>query len=286
MSVEEQAANVFEVDHVSFGYESGRTCLDDVAFSVGRGERLALAGANGSGKTTLLHILDGLLFPGGGRVLFDGAVLSEEALEKSDLGPRFRRSVGLLFQNSEAQLFCPTVEEELAFGPLQTDMARSEVGHRIKDTAELLGITALLKRSPLQLSAGEKKTVALASLLTMAPGVLLLDEPTAGLDPRSQSRLVDLLGDLHEAGLTLITATHDLVLLPHLADRLIIIGEDHRIAADGPVGNVMEDEDLLESVNLIHEHRHRHGSVVHSHPHRHDHAHGHEAQGHEHDPTI
>ncbi len=282
MRAERETAKVFEIDHVSFGYESGRACLDDVSFTVRFGERVALAGANGSGKTTLLHILDGLLFPGAGRVLFDGAVLSEEALEESDLGPRFRRSVGLLFQNSDAQLFCPTVEEELAFGPLQTGMSRDEIGRRMSDTADLLGITALLNRSPLQLSAGEKKTVALASLLTMAPGVLLLDEPTAGLDPRSQSRLVDLLAELNEAGLTLVTATHDLVLLPHLADRLIVLDEDHRLAADGPVGEIMEDEPLLESVNLIHEHRHRHGSIVHSHPHRHGHSHGHGAPEHDH----
>ncbi len=266
---------VFDVEKVSFRYESGCRCLDDVSFSVKRGERLALAGANGSGKTTLLHILDGLLFAGSGRVLFDGVPLTEEALETSELGPRFRRSVALLFQNSDAQLFSPTVEEELAFGPLQTGMPRDEIRRRIDDTAGLLGISALLKRSPLQLSAGEKKTVALASLLTMAPGVLLLDEPTAGLDPRSQSRLVDLLGELSEAGLTVIAATHDLVLLPHLADRLIVLDENHRVAADGDVAQVMADEGLLESVNLIHEHRHRHGSVVHSHPHRHDHMHDH-----------
>jgi cobalt/nickel transport system ATP-binding protein len=278
---------VFDVEQASFRYPGAETCLEDITFSVRRGERVALAGANGSGKTTLLHILDGLLFPTCGRVLFMGKPLTEEALERGAFGAQFRKSVGLLFQNSDVQLFCPTVEEELAFGPLQTRMPREDISQRIEDTAELLGIGGLLARSPQQLSTGEKKSVALASLLTMAPSVLLLDEPTAGLDPRSQSRLVDLLEELNAAGLTLVFATHDLVLLPHLADRLIVVGEDHRIAADSDVAAILHDEALLESVNLIHEHRHRHGSLVHSHPHRHAAGHGHEhgdgGPGHVHD---
>ncbi len=278
---------VFDVEKATFRYPGSEACLEDITFSVRRGERVALAGANGSGKTTLLHILDALLFPACGRVLFMGEPLTEETLERGGLGPKFRKSVGLLFQNSDAQLFCPTVEEELAFGPLQVTMPRADIARRIRDTAELLGIERLLTRSPQQLSAGEKKTVALASLLTMAPSVLLLDEPTAGLDPRSQSRLVDLLGGLNAAGLTLVSATHDLVLLPHLADRLIVMGEDHRIVADGDVVAILHDEALLESVNLIHEHRHRHGSLVHSHSHRHAaghaHEHGAEDPGHTHE---
>lgn len=188
--------------------------------------------------------------------------------------------MGLLFQNPDSQLFCPTVKEELAFGPLQLKLPECEVDRRVEDGLALMGIHHLRDRAPHALSAGEKKRVALASLLVLSPSVLLLDEPTAGLDPRSQSALVDLLGELAQAGLTLVTATHDMVLLPHLADRLLVLGEDHRVAREGPAKEILSDEDFLQSVNLIHEHRHRHGPLVHSHPHSHGHSHDH---GHDHD---
>jgi len=274
------ASPVFEVEGVRFAYPGQPPCLDGVTFEVGRGERLALVGANGSGKSTLLHLLDGLFFPESGRVAYLGSDLTERALDSAPFGPLFRREVGFLFQNSEAQLFCPTVEDELAFGPLQMGWAEDEVLRRIEDTLALLEIGKLQDRAPAALSAGERKRVALASLLVLAPSVLLLDEPTAGLDPRSQSLLLGILEALHGRGLTLVTATHDLTLLPHLADRVVVLSEEHRIVADGPPENVLADTDLLLAVNLIHAHSHRHGRLVHSHPHQHVVAHDH---GHEHE---
>ncbi len=271
---------VYEMKGLAFGYPGSPPCLRDLDLTVSRGERLALAGANGCGKTTLLLIMAGLLFPTSGTVAFEGRPVSESALEALPFGPRFRRSVGLLFQNPDSQLFCPTVKEELAFGPLQLKLAHWEVDRRVEDGLALMGIHHLRDRAPHALSAGEKKRVALASLLVLSPSVLLLDEPTAGLDPRSQSVLVDLLGELAQAGLTLVTATHDMLLLPHLADRLLVLGEDHRVAREGPVKEILADEDFLQSMNLIHEHRHRHGPLVHSHPHSHGHSHDH---GHDHD---
>jgi cobalt/nickel transport system ATP-binding protein len=139
----------------------------------------------------------------------------------------------------------------------------------------LLEIAHLRDRAPHTLSGGEKKRVALASLLIVNPTVLLLDEPTAGLDPRSQSMLLEILEQLHESGMTLITATHDLTLLPHLADRALVLGEDHRLAADGPAPQILQDDELLLSVNLIHAHTHRHGDMVHRHAHHHITAHEH-----------
>ena len=269
---------LFTIDGVHFAYPGEAPSLTDVSFAIQRGERVALLGANGSGKSTLLHLLDGLYFPPRGRVRGFGETLTEKALERTAFGARFRQEVGFLFQNSEAQLFNATVEDELAFGPLQLGWPEGEIRTRLTDTLHLLGLSHLRTRPPQRLSSGEKKRVALASLLVMSPSVLLLDEPTAGLDPRSQSVLLELLEELHEAGLTLVTATHDLTLLPHLADRALVLSEEHRLVADAPAGEVLANTDLLLSVNLIHAHRHRHGEVLHEHPHLHitghEHRHG------------
>ena len=267
---------VFAVEGVRFAYPGQPPCLDGVSFDVRRGERLALVGANGSGKSTLLHLLDGLHLPGEGRVAYRGSALTEDALSSAPFGPRFRQEVGFLFQSSDAQLFCPTVEDELAFGPLQMGWAQDEVLRRIEDTLALLEISRLRARAPGGLSAGEKKRVALASLLVLAPSVLLLDEPTSGLDPRSQSLLLEILEALHARGLTLVTATHDLTLLPHLADRVLVLSEEHRLVADGGPERVLGDTELLLAVNLIHAHSHRHGRLVHTHPHQHVVAHEHD----------
>ncbi|MCE5199892.1 MAG: ABC transporter ATP-binding protein [Armatimonadota bacterium] len=261
---------LFNVDNITFAYPGEGPCLLDVSFNVNFGERIAMLGANGSGKSTLLHLLDGLYFPSTGSINVMGQKLTEESVETVPFGPRFRKEVGFLFQNSDAQLFCPTVEEELAFAPLQiSGWSRDEIMGRITDTLDLLGIAHLRDRTPQKLSAGQKKMVALASILVVSPSVLLLDEPTAGLDPRSQSILLDILDQLHRAGMTLITATHDLELLPHLADRALVLGEDHTLVADGPVEPILADTDLLLSVNLIHAHTHRHGDISHTHPHYH-----------------
>jgi len=280
---------IFSVDDVSYAYPGQGPSLAGVSFQVSAGERVALVGANGSGKTTLLQLLDGLYFPQAGSVTAFGERLTEASLDRPPFGPRFRQSVGLLFQNSDAQLFCASVEEELAFAPLQLRWPREAIEQRMRDALELLEIAHLRERSPQNLSGGEKKRVALASLLVVSPSVLLLDEPTAGLDPRSQSLLLEILEQLWESGMTIVTATHDLTLLPHLADRALVLGEDHRLAAAGPAAEILENDDLLLAVNLIHAHTHRHGAVVHLHPHHHitahEHEHGephHHVLGHEH----
>ncbi len=270
---------LFTIDRVSFAYPGRPGCLDDVSFTVAAGERVALLGANGSGKSTLLHLLNGLYFPTAGTITALGEVLTEEGVERPPFGPRFRQAVGFLFQHADAQLFCASVEEEIAFAPLQLRWPKEEIRRRIDDTLQLLEIAHLRERAPQTLSAGEQKRVALASLLVVNPSVLLLDEPTAGLDPRSQSVLLELLEALHAAGMTLITATHDLTLVPHLADRALVLSEDHRLVADAPAAHILDDQDLLLAVNLIHAHAHRHGNRTHSHPHQHivahEHGHGH-----------
>ena len=201
--------------------------------------------------------------------------MTEENLRDEKFAYRFRRRVGFIFQNSDAQLFSPTVRDEIAFGPLQMSLSVGETEKRIRDVAALLDITRLLERPPFQLSGGEKKRVAIACSLAVNPDVLLLDEPTNGLDPRSQYALVELLVRLSAAGKTLITATHDLNIVPRIAHRALVFSEEHTIVADASSKEILADLPLLLRVNLVHEHLHRHGEIIHAHPHPHDHEHTH-----------
>ena len=271
-------STVFEVDSAGFSYEDAEA-LANVSFRVDAGERLALLGANGSGKSTLLKMLDGLIFPTTGGIMAFGEELSENALRDDGYSQAFRRRVGFVFQNSDAQLFSPSVWEEIAFGPLHLGLTSEEVVKRTREALHILGLEHLKDRPPFHLSGGEKKKVALASVLAIDPDVLLFDEPTAGLDPKTESFLSRLILQLSEAGKTIITATQDLRLVETIAERVIILGEDHRLAGEGSATGILADRKLLLSANLIHDHPHRHGKIEHFHPHSHlkDH-HGHEQE--------
>jgi cobalt/nickel transport system ATP-binding protein len=288
-------AVVFELSGVDFTYAPQVAALRGVDLVIGAGERVALLGANGSGKSTLLRLLAGLAQPSGGEIGAFGAPLTADLLRDETRAQAFRRRVGIVFQNADAQLFSPTVRDEIAFGPLHLGLTRDQVEERIADMLRLLGIEALADRPPYKLSGGEQKKVALAAVLAINPDVLLFDEPAAGLDPRTRQWLFELLGELHLAGKTLVLATHDLQELDMMADRAVILGEDHRVAADGPVTALLADRELLLAVNLIHEHTHTHGGLVHTHPHAHapgqeheashaavPHAHEHEQHHHDH----
>lgn len=267
---------IYNLRGVSYQYPGAEPALRDISFDVQEGERIAILGANASGKSTLLHLLDGLYFASDGRIEAYGRELTEDSIETPPFSLEFRQRIGFLFQNSDAQLFCSTVAEELSFGPLQLRLPVGEVERRVEETLRLFGIEHLRRRSPGMLSGGEKKKVALAGLLTCGPQVILLDEPSAGLDPRTQQWLVEFLGVLHQAGMTLITCTHDLSFAADVADRALILSEDHRLVHDGPMMAALEDLDLLLSVNLIHAHAHRHEGQVHIHPHLHEMTHDHE----------
>ena len=265
----------FSLVNVHYQHSRGVVALDGVGMEITQGEKVAILGANGCGKSTLLRLLNGLLFAQSGTVEAFGIPLTETNLRDEATAHRFRRRVGFVFQNSDAQLFSPTVREEIAFGPLQMGLDQAEVEQRIREVIGLLDIQNLLERAPFQLSGGEKKKVAIASTLVINPDALLLDEPTAGLDPRSQAWLVELLVRLHGAGKTLITATHDLNLVPDLADRVLIFSEQHRIVAEGSTQTLLADADLLVRVNLIHANWHRHGTLWHFHTKAADRPHSH-----------
>jgi len=266
---------VFEVGGIAYSYPGGKPVLEDIGFTINRGESVAVLGANATGKSTLLHLLDGLYFAQKGQVKAFATALTEDSVETPPFSRQFRQKVGFLFQNSDAQLFCSTVDEELAFGPLQLRLPTVEVENRVDDVVRMFEIEHLRDRSPQTLSGGEKKRVALASIIACGPRVILLDEPSAGLDPRTQQWLTEFLGVLHESGVTLITSSHDLSFVAEISERALILSEDHRLVYDGAVREALADLDLLLSVNLIHAHVHKHNGHVHEHPHLHEAGHEH-----------
>lgn len=264
---------LYECKEVRFVYPDGALALNGVSFQIWRGDRVAVLGVNGSGKSTLLRLLDGLLEPTEGEVRFGGTPLTERNLQQPQFGRNFRQRVGFVFQDADAQLFNPTVWDEVAFAPRQLGLPEEQVRARVTDTLNLLGIAHLAERAPFRLSGGEKRKVAIACVLSMNPEVLLMDEPIAGLDPRMQSWLVNTLKLLHDAGKTLIVSTHNLHLLPEIADRAIILSEEHTLLADMSVQQVLSDTHTLVRAGLLHEHLHAHGDTVHSHLHGHEHHH-------------
>jgi cobalt/nickel transport system ATP-binding protein len=264
---------LFELRAVSFLYEE-IVAIDACSLMIEGGTRVALLGANGSGKSTLLTLLDALQPPSSGAILFDGRELTPAALLDERANHDFRRRVGFVFQNPEVQLFNPTVRDELAFGPLQLGWPAERIRDEVERMVDRMQLRAVVERPTFRLSMGEKKRVAIASVLILDPEVILLDEPTAGLDPRSQSGVIDLLAAWQGSGRTVVIATHDLGVVEEIADRCLVFQEG-RLVADRPPAEILADLDLLTRTGLVHSHRHSHGpGLHHAHPHLHRHEHG------------
>jgi len=253
----------FEAEGLRFAY-GPVAALAGVSLKIQPGERIALLGANGSGKSTLLRLLNALRFAQQGMLRFRGTPLTEAALSDDGFALGFRRRVGLVFQNPDVQLFNPTVFDEVAFGPLQMGWEREEILERVHRALQWIGAEQLKDRAPFRLSSGEKKRVAIASVVVLDPEVLLLDEPTSMLDPRSQSQVIELLEDWSRGNKTIVTATHQLEALEEIAGRAVVL-RDGTVSADADPAGILADTALLESANLIHRHRHRHGGVTHRH---------------------
>ena len=270
---------VFELEDVHFSYLGKYPALCGIDIAIERGQRVAVIGANGSGKSTLLHLLDGLLFPDKGRVKVFGVELSEKALADARFNLNFRSKVGLVFQNPDIQLFCPTVKEEIIFGPLNFGFDREEIKQVFDSITEIFGIHELIDRMPHQLSIGEKRKVSMASVLISGPDVLLLDEPTAGLDPKTSRDLIGLLNKYHADGKTIVTATHDMHIVEEIADVVYVFSHDKKIIRSGPPAELLADTEFLHENNLIHIHSHSHGGRTHIHPHEHpSHEHNHTSE--------
>jgi cobalt/nickel transport system ATP-binding protein len=262
----------FRLRDVRYIYAGRQTALDGIDLDIAFGERIALLGANGSGKSTLLKLLDGVIAPSSGQLRALG--MDVAAVAEGQDAFRFHREVGLVFQDPDVQLFSATVLDDVAFGPLQLGLSPQEVRRRCDVALAQMDIAHLANRAPFELSGGEKKRAAIASVLSLGPRVLLLDEPTAALDPRSKWVLVNLirrLGDDH----TIITATHDLDIVPLIATRVVVLGEERRVLASGTPAEMLDDRALLIRANLIHEHLHGHGGAEHAHEHAHSGEHEH-----------
>jgi cobalt/nickel transport system ATP-binding protein len=261
--------DIIRLEGVTYSYYDRITAVCDVSLAIGEGERFAVIGANGSGKSTLLQIMNGLMQQTKGNYFFRGAEVSAGTLRDRGFLRFFRERVGYVFQDSDVQLFCPTVLDELLYGPRQLEIKESEAMDRAFGVMKMLNIEHLKDRPSYMLSGGEKKRVAIGSVLSMNPEVLLLDEPTNGLDPRTQCFLVELMLALSEAGKTLVIATHDLSLIDELHARVALLSEEHRVEKIGSSEEILRDEELLLRVNLIHEHIHYHGLSAHKHRHSH-----------------
>lgn len=227
-------------DDVHYRYPNGYEALRGVSFRVTHGEKVALVGANGAGKSTLLLHTDGLLMPSQGEVVMGGIALTHRTL------PLVRQSVGLVFQDSDNQLFMPTVEEDVAFGPSNMRLEPAEIERRVVDALEAVGALHLRKSSPFQLSGGQKKRVAIATVLSMEPSILVMDEPTSNLDPRARRQIIDLIRRFRH---TTLIATHDMEMVLDLCDRTIVM-KDGKIVADGSTQHVFGDLALLEDCGL------------------------------------
>ena len=265
--------NIFEVKNLDYDYPGNIAALKQVSFTVKPGEVVALVGANGSGKSTLLKLLDGLIFPKAGELIAFGKPLSEEGVKDKAFIQEFRRKVGMVFQDPDVQLFSPTVWDEVTFGPLQLGISKDEVIARGQAALDLMGIAPLRQRPPYLLSGGEKKKVSLASVLSLQPQVLLLDEPTTGLDPSSQGHLIDFLLQWAKEDKYLVFSTQDLDIVEEIATRVIVMGTEHNVMADGQPEDFLFNPDFLVRTNLVHEHSHRHKQLVHRHQHLHEHHH-------------
>jgi cobalt/nickel transport system ATP-binding protein len=266
---------MFKLNNVYFSFDENKYVLENINLSIFSGERLAILGANSSGKSTLLKLLNGLIFPNSGQFSAFSQPVNEEILEGGQFATLFRSKIAFVFQDSDIQLFSATVFEDLTFGPLQLGLSKEEATLRANNLLEMLKIEKLKKISPNNLSGGEKKRVAIATSLSTNPDVLLLDEPTNNLDPKNRVWLYHLLDDLAKSGKTIILSTQDLEMARVFAERVVVLNEEHKIVADGKTEEILEDKDLLLSINLIHEHLHYHEDLGHIHPHSHSQEHHH-----------
>ncbi len=225
---------IIEIRDLSYIYPDGKQALTGISLSVQAGEKIALVGPNGAGKSTLLYHLNGI-FTGQGAIRVGG-----RELNKSNLGA-IRADVGLVFQNPDDQLFSPTVYEDVAYGPIYQGLDKATVKDKVEGALAAVHMEGYAQRNPYHLSGGEKKRIAIATVLSMQPRVLVFDEPTSGLDPRARRELIELLAELPQ---TLLIATHDLNMVRSLTPRTILLNQG-RLVADGPTDRILGDEKLL-----------------------------------------
>lgn len=237
--------SMLEVKNLKYSYNADYQALKGVSLKVERGDMIALLGKNGAGKSTLFLHLNGIYQPDEGQVFIDGEELKYD--KKSLL--KFRQKVGIVFQNPDDQIFAPTVEEDVAFGPLNLGLSMEEVQDRVTEVLERVGMSGYEKTAPHHLSGGQKKRVAIAGILAMKPEIMVLDEPTAGLDPQGVEDLSKLLDELNEEGITIIISTHEVDLVPNYANRVFVL-VDGLLIGEGTPKEIFAQPEILEKANL------------------------------------
>jgi cobalt/nickel transport system ATP-binding protein len=236
---------VIELKNTSYFYASSKTkALDDASLRIYPGEKIALLGANGAGKSTLFKHLNGILKPASGQVLINGKEISRNNIRE------VRQTVGIVFQNPDDQILAPTVEQDVAFGPMNMGLPEKEVESRVAEALKLVHMSGFEERSPHHLSGGQKKLVAIAGILAMRPRVVVLDEPTAGLDPQTANQVINVIEEMNrELGITVILSTHDVDIVPLFADRVYVIHHG-RIEAEGTAREIFKKHEVLENAHL------------------------------------
>lgn len=242
---------MIDIRNVSYSYDNKTSALKDINITVNEGEAIALVGVNGSGKSTFMKLINGLISPISGSFIFEGEEINSKRLQDDKFSKAFHKKIGFVFQNSEAQLFCSDVYDEIAFGPRQMGMMEDEVKRRVEDTLKLLKIEELKNRQPYHLSGGEKKKVAIASVVVLNPEVYVFDEPLNGLDPKTKRFLREFMIAINKAGKTIICSTHDFEYVNGVFKRAIVFSSDHTIIRDGDYEEIMGDTKFLYENNII-----------------------------------
>lgn len=238
-------APIIELKDISYFYASSKTkALDSVSLKIYPGEKIAILGANGAGKSTLFRQFNGILKPSSGQILINGQEITRKNIKQ------VRQTVGMVFQNPDDQILAPTVEQDVAFGPMNMGLPEEEVERRVAEALELVHMSGFEERSPHHLSGGQKKLVAIAGILAMRPRVVVLDEPTAGLDPLTASQVINMIEEMNlQLGITVILSTHDVDIVPSFADRVYVIHHG-QIGAEGTPEEIFSKCDLLTHAHL------------------------------------
>ena len=234
-----------ETKDLTYTYPDGTKALNDVNIQIKKGEKIAIMGPNGAGKSTLFSHFNGLTEPTSGHVEIDG----EKIIFERDELLKVRQKVGIVFQDPNDQLFAPTVKEDVAFGPMNLGLDYEEVEKRITESLEMVGMSGFEEKTPHHLSGGQQKRVAIAGIIAMRPDIMILDEPTAGLDPEGVDKVLDILNNLNEDGISIVISSHDIEMVNQFADKIFVL-YNGEIIAQGDKHQIFSDKELLKKAHL------------------------------------
>lgn len=234
-----------ETKNLSFTYPDGTKALQNVNLQIKKGEKIAIMGPNGAGKSTLFSHFNGLTEPTSGHVEVDG----EKIIFEKDELLKVRQKVGIVFQDPNDQLFAPTVKEDVAFGPMNLGLDYDEVERRIAESLEMVGMEGFEEKTPHHLSGGQQKRIAIAGIVAMRPEIMILDEPTAGLDPEGVDKVLNILNNLNKEGMSIVISSHDIEMVNGFAEKIFVLNEGE-ILASGDKDEIFSDKELLKKAHL------------------------------------